>query len=123
MPDGQQLQPTLIEKAEAMLERVIDKVVTLRVTTVIAAAHTVGDTAVNRDTQTAIQIDPGIAQVVASTTIDMALGDYTEVIDPQFIEKAEYAKLHQDALALARTIRSETVAILRSIAKDIESHI
>lgn len=123
MPDPQPLAPTLVTKAGRMLENLVDKLLELRVTTVIGSAHADTTTAVNRGAETAITLDTGAAQLVASTTINMALGDCTQLLDPAFVEKPEYAKLHQDAVALARTIRAETVAILTTLAKDVASHL
>ncbi|MEO8714193.1 MAG: hypothetical protein ABI369_04190 [Acetobacteraceae bacterium] len=123
MPDAQPLSPSLVSTAMTALEGLVDKLLELRVTTIIGAAHADATKAVNRGTETEITLDAGASQIVASTTINMALGDCTQLLDPAFVEKPEYAKLHQDAVALARTIRAETVAILTTLAKDVASHL
>lgn len=123
MPDAPQPSQNLMTKAAEELESLIGKVVTLQVTTVIATARVDAGTAFNRGVETAVSFDAGTPQLVASTTINMALGDYTQVLDPSFVNKPEYAKLHQDALSTARAIRSETVSLLTTLAKDVESHL
>ena len=123
MAESQALPPTLIQKATAKLEQLVDDIVLLRVTTVIGAAHVDAASAANRGAETAITLDEDKPQLVASTTINMLVGDFTQVIDPVFMDKPEYMKLHADAIATARAIRAETMSLLKSIAKDIEQRL
>jgi hypothetical protein len=123
MSDTQPLPQNLVTKAAQELESLIEKVVTLQVTTVIATARVDAGTAFNRGAETVVSFDAGTPQLVGSTTINMALGDYTQVLDPAFVNKPEYAKLHEDALTTARAIRSETVSLLTTLAKAVESHL
>ncbi len=123
MADPQPLPPTLIQKAADRLERLVDDIVLLRVTTIIGAAHVDAGSATDRQAETAITLDADKPQLVASTTINMLIGDFTQVIDPAFMEKPEYMKLHADAIVTARAIRAETMSLLKSIAKDIEQRL
>ena len=123
MSETQPLSPNLITMAAKQLESLIEKVVTLQVTTVIAAARVDASSAFNRGVETVVSFDAGVPQLVATTSINFALGDFTQVLDPAFVDKPEYAKLHQDAQSQARAIRSETVNILTTLAKEIESRL
>lgn len=123
MSDRPPLPSTVQQHSVEKLAQVLDRFVTLRVTTVIGAAHVDPGTAVDPGAATAVAFDGNVQQVVASTTLNMALGDMTQILHPDFEAKPDLAKLHQDAIATARTIRSETVTILTALVKDLAARL
>ncbi|HUN43306.1 MAG TPA: hypothetical protein VMU81_23680 [Acetobacteraceae bacterium] len=122
MPDGSPLPQEVQQNSGGELLKIVQNLVTLRVTTVIAAARVDPASATNLGAATAVTVDAN-DQVVASTAINMALGDVTQIFHPDFEAKPDLAKLHQDAIATARAIRSETITILTTLAKDIAARL
>jgi hypothetical protein len=94
---GPQLGATLLAKLQAVLE----KIETLRVTTVIG---TVTNGQISED-------EKGLKVTFTATPTDMVLGDITSVRSQAFTD-ANYAKLHEDNLAFAQAVRGETMEIL-----------
>jgi metal-sulfur cluster biosynthetic enzyme len=101
---GPQLGATLLAKLQAVLE----KIETLRVTTVIG---TVTNGQIGEDEKGLKVTFTATPTDTACTTIDMVLGDITSVRSQAFTD-ANYAKLHEDNLAFARAVRGETMEIL-----------
>ncbi len=123
MPDGAPLPEDVQQHSGIELAKIVDTLVTLRVTTIIGAARVDPASAVAIGSATTVTIDANADQIVASTAINMALGDMTQVLHPDFETKPDLAKLHQDAIATARAVRAETVAILTALAKDVAARL
>jgi hypothetical protein len=103
------------QKLRDNLGKFADNIVLLRVTTAIGAvtASKLDDI----DSQTQVTFT-GEAKEIASTTINMVLGDCTTVYSDGFLTNKDYAQLHKDALADARAIRADTIGM---IAKALEA--
>ncbi len=101
-----QIGGKLLEKLQAL----VDKIEILRVTTVIGTI-TNGQVIPTPDGLLKVSYNAAPNEV-ACTTINMALGDVNNVRSQAFADNAAYAKLHDDNLALARAVRSETMDII-----------
>ena len=107
---------SLLAKAFEQLEKAVEKIVILRVTTVMGTVTTKGAGDPMSDTE--VTVDPA-GQLVAYTAINTALGDANVVISKGFLEDEALNKLHTQALADARAIRKESIDMLRSAIHSI----
>jgi hypothetical protein len=101
---GPQFGDTLLAK----LQQILEKIETLRVTTVIGTISEGQITVTDNGMKVSFNATPND---VACTTIDMVLGDITNVRSQAFTDP-DYAKLHEDNLAFARAVRGETMDII-----------
>jgi hypothetical protein len=112
--DGVHVSPpatieTIGQKLLDSLGKLADGLVNLRVTTAIGAVTASSLTDIANQTQVTFT---GEAKEVASTTINMLLGDCTSVWSQGFVDQQPYAQLHKDAVADARAIRTETINMI-----------
>jgi hypothetical protein len=110
-PAGNSPTSSILQKAYAQLEKLVENIVSLRVTTVVGTV-TAADVA-DPSMPTRITIDPA-GQLVAHSAINTALGDANIVMSKGFLEDEALNKLHAQALADSRAIRKESVDMLRS---------
>ena len=104
------------DKAVTTLAALAEKLVLLRVTTVIGAAKVTLTPLDDGGDKVAVDLGPAADQLVASSTMDMLLGDFTQVFSPDFVSKPDYAALHASALSQAHDTRDKTIAMLKEIA-------
>jgi hypothetical protein len=119
---GETNNPTasILSKAYAQLEKLVDNIVVLRVTTVVGTVTTTNAT--DPSTPTSITIAPA-DQLVAHTAVNTALGDANIVMSKGFLDNEALSKLHTQALADARAIREESTDMLRSAIQSLLSHV
>jgi hypothetical protein len=107
---------TPTESFSDRVQHIATNIVLMKVTTVVG---TLTGT-VSADDQhkiTTITLDPANQQV-ASLSINMALGDTTLLMSPEFIANKDYRDLHADSVKQAREVRAETVALISSMIKE-----
>jgi len=107
---------TILTKAYEALGKIIDEIVILRVTTVVGTVT--AEDAADPSKPTTITVAPA-GQLVAHSAINTALGDANVVISKGFLDDDALNKLHTQALADSRTIRRESVDMLRSAIQSI----
>jgi hypothetical protein len=98
------------------MEHIAANIVLLKVTTVIGTLSG----AVSADDLhqvTTISLDP-TNQQIASLSMNMALGDTSQLMSPDFIANKDYRDLHADAVKQAREVRQETVNLISSMIKE-----
>lgn len=103
--------PTLADNALDRLRKMVDGLLTLRVTTVIGTVAAVKITDIDTPSQITLS---GPADEVASSSINMLLGDCSTVMTKGFVENPAYAQLHKDSLDQARAVRKETMEMLHA---------
>ena len=98
------------------VERIAANLVILKVTTVIGTFESV----IGADETHRVTVIKAASnnQQVASISINMALGDTSQVVSQSFVENPIYMKMHIDALVQARAVRQETIELLRTIYKE-----
>ena len=119
MPDGIEAVPTtppaaplnLADNALDRLRKMVDGLLTLRVTTVIGTVAAVKITDIDTPSQITLS---GPADEVASSSINMLLGDCSTVMTKGFVENPAYAQLHKEAQDQARAVRKETMEMLHA---------
>ncbi len=119
MPDATQPVPTtppagpvdLADTALDRLRKMVDGLLTLRVTTVIGTVAAVKITDIDTPSQITLS---GPAEEVASSSINMLLGDCSTVMTKGFVENPAYAQLHKEAQDQARAVRKETMEMLHA---------
>jgi hypothetical protein len=97
------------------LGKLADNLITLRVTTAIGAVTASNITEVDEKTTIGFQVE---AKEVASTSINMLLGDCNTVLSQGFADNQSYAQIHNAAVATARAVRTDTIDM---IGKGIEA--
>jgi hypothetical protein len=89
----------------------------LHVTTVIGHVGRIATSGAGAVTTVALDDS---APKVASTVINMAIGDITTTYTPDFISNADLMKLHADAIQTARDVRKETITLLKTALSELE---
>ena len=92
------------------LEQAVANLVILRVTTVVGTIT--AEQADQLHQVTALTLNPA-GQQVASTSVNMLLGDCSTLLAPIFVENAVYKDLHAAGLAKALEIRGQTIGLLK----------
>ena len=113
-PPGQDL--TLMQR----IERALENLVVLRVTTVVGNVTATGADQFNQITGLKIAPDD---QQVASTSINMLLGDSSLILSPSFVDNAAYKALHSEAVTQALSIRKQTVDLLKDAYESFKDKI
>jgi len=103
------------DKLMASLEKIVDGLVLLRITTVIGEVSNGNIQESANGLQATFDAKP---TDVSCTTINMLLGNCTTVRSQKFADNEVYAKLHQDDVAVGRTVRAETIDL---VLKGIEA--
>ena len=88
----------------------INNLAVLRVTVVVGTVTATGADDLHQVTKIELT---GQGQEVASTSINMALGDSSVILSPKFVEDANYQKLHAEAVDQALKVRQQTVDLLQ----------
>jgi hypothetical protein len=101
----------LKSKVNATIESVIDKILVVRVTTVVGTITVTN--AEKSDTLTEIVFEPD-DQLVAHTAVNTALGDINVLISKAFLADETMMKLHNDSVERSKTVRKEAVEALQS---------
>lgn len=105
--------------AETIRQRVlaaVENLVNLRVTTVVGGVQAIDVDEFHR--VTTLRLQPG-EQSVASSSIDMVLGDSSTIVSPIFVQDAAFQKLHADARAQAEEVRKNTIDMLVKVYKEL----
>ena len=92
------------------LEKAVENLVVLRVTTVVGTVNAKG--ADDFDQVTGLTLAQGDQQV-CSTSINMLLGDCSLILSQVFVDNAAYKQLHADAVTQAKEVRQQTITLLK----------
>jgi L-alanine-DL-glutamate epimerase-like enolase superfamily enzyme len=113
-PDHASTNPS--ESFAERLQHIAANIVLLKVTTVVGTL-TGAVSADDLHTVTTITLDPANQQI-ASLSMNMALGDTSQLMSPDFIANKDYRDLHADAIKQAREVRQETVTLISTMIKE-----
>jgi hypothetical protein len=106
------------DEFRAKIIRALENIVTLRVTTVVGPVKIKNLDDFNAVTEVVLPDDKVLE--VASTAINLVLGDITQVRTEKFAQDPAYAKLHDDALVAARSIIADNLATLKEVLVGLE---
>jgi len=115
-PSVSQLQQKILDR----LSTVIDGIVTMRVTTAVGSVTAVKVDNIREATE--ITLDTK-GEEIASTAMNMALGDCNIVMTKAFIDTPAYVQLHNQAMAEAKAIRQNTMDLLKQAIQAIAARI
>ena len=107
------IPPRVADQPEGILERIekaVENLVVLRVTTVVGTVNARG--ADDFDQVTGLTLAQGDQQV-CSTSINMLLGDCSLILSQVFVDNAAYKQLHADAVTQAKEVRQQTITLLK----------
>jgi hypothetical protein len=99
-----------LDRLAGRLEQVVANLATLRVTTVVGTVT--AERADQLDRVTGLTLSP-TGQLVASTSVNMLIGDSSTIIAPTFVENPAYKELHEAAVAKAVEVRGQTLTLLK----------
>jgi hypothetical protein len=117
MPDGNSSSWNTLRDN---LRTAIDNVVILRVTTVIGAI-TIDAAHCNDDSATTSVTIAADGAECGHTVINTVLGDCTYSYTPNFFANTAMMQAHADAVQAAHTVRRETIEIMKSALKELET--
>ena len=108
--------PTLGQR----LEGAVANLVVLRVTTVVGTVSAQGADDLHQVTRLTLAAD---GQHVASTSINMMLGDSSTILSPAFVENPAYKELHMDSVKKAQEVRDQTINLLEKAFATLKEYL
>lgn len=106
-------KPTLTER----IEKTLENLVVLRVTTVVGTVTATGADAFDQVTGLTLAPD---GQQVSCTSINMVLGDCSLILTPSFVDNPAYKQLHDDAVKQALAVRQQTMDLLKQAVESFK---
>ena len=111
-----QLQQKILDR----LSQIIDGIVTLRVTTAVGTITAAKIDSIRDATQVTLATE---GEEIASTAMNMVLGDCNTVMTKAFIDTPAYVQLHNQAVAEAKAIQQSTMDLLKQAAQAIAARV
>lgn len=98
------------DRLAGRIEQVVANLATLRVTTVVGTVTAAQADQLHQITDLKLGSE---GQQVASTSVNMLIGDSSTILAPIFVENPAYKELHATAVAKALEVRGQTIALLK----------
>ncbi|HJS85699.1 MAG TPA: hypothetical protein VJ779_09575 [Acetobacteraceae bacterium] len=115
-PSVSQLQQKVLDRLSA----IIDGIITMRVTTAVGTVTAAKVENIREATEITLATQ---GEEIASTAMNMALGDCTIVMTKAFIDTPAYVQLHNQAVTEAKAIRQNTMDLLKQAIQAVAARL